>query len=64
MRRADAEVAARIPHLHEAIATKNVIAHQYADVDYERVRDMLKADVPDLIVVLESLLTEFGPPQV
>lgn len=63
LRRTDAEVAARIPHLQEAIATRNVIAHQYANVDYERVWDMLEADVPDLIVVLESLLTEFGPPQ-
>ncbi|WP_425339305.1 HepT-like ribonuclease domain-containing protein [Brevibacterium marinum] len=33
LRRTDAEVAARIPHLQEAIATRNVIAHQYANVD-------------------------------
>lgn len=62
VRKTDAEVASRIPHLNGIIARRNIIAHQYANVDHERVWDMIETDVLDRISVLDSLLTEFGPP--
>lgn len=63
VRRTDVELASRIPHLKDIVATRNVIAHQYATVDQERVWETIESDVPDLIRVLDSLLAEYGPPR-
>lgn len=62
VRRVDPVTAARVPQLHAIIATRNVITHQYDDVDHVRVWAMLKSDVPALIPELDALLAEYGPP--
>lgn len=58
LRSADAETAARIPNVHAIIATRNILVHAYAQVDQRRVWEILTDDLPELIPVLEGLLTE------
>lgn len=62
IRRDDPATAARVPDIRAIIATRNVIIHRYDDVDHVRVWAMLHHDVPALVVVLDSLLDEVGPP--
>ncbi|SEI16322.1 MULTISPECIES: HepT-like ribonuclease domain-containing protein [unclassified Leifsonia] len=58
LRSADAETAARIPNVHAIIGTRNILVHAYAQVDQQRVWEILTDDLPELIPVLESLLAE------
>lgn len=58
LRSADAETATRIPNVHAIIATRNILVHAYAQVDQRRVWEILTDDLPELILVLESLLAE------
>lgn len=58
LRSADAETADRIPNVHAIIATRNILVHAYAQVDQRRVWEILTDDLPELIPVLEALLTE------
>lgn len=58
VRRSDEGVALCIPDLDMIVATRNVIVHQYDDVDHRRVWAMLKNDVPSLVGALDALLAE------
>jgi uncharacterized protein with HEPN domain len=40
----------------EIVAMRNVIAHQYDDIIFERLWDAMTVDVPELIRLLEPLL--------
>ena len=46
VRRIDVDAAVRIPEIDAVIATRNVIIHQYDDVDHIRVWAMINADLP------------------
>lgn len=56
--RYDAEVAARISEYPRIIGFRNVLIHEYADVDDALVWGMLEADVPKLIAEVRALLGE------
>ena len=60
LRAADADTAERIPNVHAIIATRNILVHAYAQVDQQRVWEILTDDLPTLIPVLEGLLAEAG----
>ena len=58
LRAADPETAERIPDVHAIIATRNILVHAYAQVDQEKVWEIITGDLPALIPVLEALLSE------
>lgn len=62
IRKSDHETSERIPDLRAIVATRNLIVHQYDDVDHVRVLAMLNDDLPSLLPVLEGLLGEADAP--
>jgi uncharacterized protein with HEPN domain len=38
------------------IGFRNVLAHEYGDIDYRRLYTVLKESVPDLVMALENIL--------
>lgn len=54
----DAEVAARISEYLDIIGFRNLLIHEYADVDDALVWGMLEADLPKLIAEVRALLGE------
>ena len=54
----DAEVAARISEYPRIIGFRNVLIHEYADVNDAPVWGMLEADLPKLIAEVRALLGE------
>lgn len=61
LRRKDLETAARVPDLDRIVGMRNVIAHEYGDVDYEIVWAAVTKRIPGLLAVLDALLQEAGP---
>lgn len=61
LRRDDPKTAARVPGLDKIIGMRNIIAHEYGDIDYEIVWGAVINRVPELIVVLEELVAEALP---
>lgn len=61
LRRDDPATAARIPDLDKIVGMRNVIAHEYGEVDYEIVWAAVTNRIPGLIAVLDALLQEAGP---
>lgn len=49
------------PPWAEIIAQRNVLAHQYSDVDFIRIWRVATVDVPELIRVLDLLLPPRSP---
>jgi uncharacterized protein with HEPN domain len=66
LRRLDPALAATIPDLREIIAFRNILVHDYADIDNGLVWSVLERDLPDLLAVIGRLLAqaeaELGPP--
>ncbi len=54
------ELAARIPDLRPAIATRNVLIHAYRDVDNEAVWRTVRHNLPALRDEVAALLAELG----
>ncbi|MGW9114238.1 HepT-like ribonuclease domain-containing protein [Microbacterium sp. NPDC055683] len=61
LRRVDLETAGRIPDLHKIIGMRNVIAHEYGDIDYETVWAVVVKYIGPLVVGLDRLLGEADP---
>lgn len=61
LRRDDLETAGRIPDLRKIIGMRNVIAHEYGDIDYETVWAVVTKYVGPLIADLDGLLAEADP---
>ncbi|HET7415058.1 MAG TPA: HepT-like ribonuclease domain-containing protein [Arthrobacter sp.] len=61
LRKKDLETAARVPDLDRIVGMRNVIAHEYGDVDYEIVWAAVTKRIPELLAVLDALLQEAGP---
>ncbi|GAA3670443.1 HepT-like ribonuclease domain-containing protein [Microbacterium marinilacus] len=61
LRRDDLETAMRIPELSKIIGVRNVIAHEYGDVDYETVWAVVTRYIEPLIADLDLLLAEADP---
>jgi len=58
LRRDDAETAVRVPDLDKIIGMRNVLAHEYGDIDYEIVWRAATTGVPALVPVLDGLVDE------
>ena len=61
LRKNDLETAVRVPDLDRIVSMRNVIAHDYGDVDYEVVWAAVTKRIPGLVAVLDALLQEAGP---
>ena len=62
LRKAAPELAERIPDVHKIIATRNVLARGYTEVNSTIVWQAATQAIPGLIPNLEELLAEVGPP--
>lgn len=58
LRRDSSKLAASVPNLDRIVGMRNVIAHEYGEIDYEIVWRAATTDVPQLIPVLDRLLNE------
>ncbi|MGD9714773.1 MAG: DUF86 domain-containing protein [Thermomicrobiales bacterium] len=58
----DPDVAARLPGLHEAIGVRNVIAHEYHDIQYDRIWVAIRGPLHRLEQEASRMLNELGPP--
>ncbi len=62
LRKVAPELAERIPDVHKIIATRNVLAHGYTEVNDTIVWQAATQAIPTLIPILEALLAEIAPP--
>ncbi len=46
--------------IRKAKALRNVIAHEYGDIDYDELWQVVKADVPEFAAALRSILEQRG----
>jgi len=60
--KADAAVAAQVPEQSQIIGFRNIVVHGYALLNHQRVWNVVQADVPPLLLVLDALLASLGPP--
>jgi uncharacterized protein with HEPN domain len=60
LRRADPATGTRVPNLDQIIGMRNIIAHEYGEIDYEIVWRAATTRVPGLLSVLGGLLEELG----
>ena len=58
VRSADPETAALIADIHRIIAMRNVIAHQYGEIDYAIVWPAVNDRVPQLRSTIAALLSD------
>jgi len=56
--RVDPETARRIPELKDAVGLRNILIHDYAEIHDERIYQTAVRDLPKLVLVLKTLLTE------
>jgi uncharacterized protein with HEPN domain len=54
--KSDATLAARVPHLAEIVAFRNLLIHGYAAVNHTTVWDTIKDSLPELLAAVEALL--------
>jgi uncharacterized protein with HEPN domain len=54
----DPETADRLDSLNQAIALRNIIAHQYDGIDYERIWEIIQQHLPGLREEALALLDE------
>ena len=60
LRNEDPETAAQVPDLDRIVGMRNVIAHEYGDIDYAIVWAAVTRRVPTLLPVLKALLAQAG----
>lgn len=58
LRRDDADTAARVPELDRIVGMRNILAHEYGDIDYEIVWQAVTMGVPSLLPILDELVEE------
>jgi uncharacterized protein with HEPN domain len=54
----DPDIARRIPKYRRLINLRNIIAHQYYDIDWDQIRLALDSDLPELLLIVDSLIQE------
>ena len=60
LRKADPEVAQRIPDISRIVGLRNILAHGYAVVDDAVVWSAVSERMPALLTVVDNLLDEIG----
>ncbi len=58
----DPDTAKRLPGLGGAIGTRNVIVHEYDEINYRLLWRTLEKHLPELLASATGLLEEYGPP--
>lgn len=58
LRRDDADTAARVPGLDRIVGMRNVLAHEYGDIDYEILWRATRTEIPALLPILAKLVNE------
>lgn len=58
LRRSDSETGARVPDLDKIVGMRNILAHEYGEIDYEIVWRAATTGIPALIPVLDELVDE------
>ncbi|MBN9215574.1 MAG: DUF86 domain-containing protein [Microbacterium sp.] len=61
LRRDDPHLADRISDLRKIIGMRNILAHEYGDIDYETVWVVVAKYIEPLIAELDRLLSEADP---
>lgn len=61
LRARDPDTAARVPDIGRIIGMRNVIAHEYGDIDYEILWVAVKHRIPEVLTTVGVLLQEAGP---
>lgn len=61
LRKDDPETADRVPDIDKVVGMRNVIAHEYGDIDYEIVWAAVTKRLPVLLESLDDLIGEAGP---
>lgn len=57
------ELASRIPDLPQIVAFRNLLIHQYAQVDHATVWSIINKALPELKVAVDRLLSQAEPSQ-
>ena len=57
----DPNTAEQIPEFRRIIGFRNILIHGYDDIDYDRVWQVIEADLPRLQEQVQKLLEEIGP---
>lgn len=58
LRAMEPDVARRVPRLHQLVAIRNLLQHQYGEIDGRLVWDVVKTRIPALRESLRALLPE------
>jgi len=58
LRSVDADTTARVPGLDKIVGMRNILAHEYGDIDYEIVWRAATISIPALIPILNELVNQ------
>jgi uncharacterized protein with HEPN domain len=56
-------IAAKIPHYRDVIGFRNILAHGYAELDHNKVYDIVVRHAPELLVAVRDALRDFPEPK-
>lgn len=62
LRKVAPEIANGIPYSHAIIGFRNILAHGYAEIDHDKVYDIVAKHAPDLLVAVKNALKAFPDP--
>ena len=61
LRRVDPDLAASVPDLPRIIAFRNILIHNYAEIDDSRVWEVVQDHTSEVLALVNRLLAEYGP---
>jgi len=61
LRRVDPDLAASVPDLPRIIAFRNILIHNYAEIDDSRVWEVVQDHTSEVLALANRLLAEYGP---
>src|SRR5579883_625469 len=56
-------IAQKIPHARDIIGFRNILAHGYAEIDHNKVYDIVVRHAPNLLAAVRDALKEFPEPK-
>lgn len=62
LRKVGPEIAESIPHSNAIIGFRNILAHGYAEIDHNKVYDIVVRHAPELLAAVENALKAFPDP--
>ena len=61
LRRVDPDLAASVPDLPRIIAFRNILIHNYAEIDDSRAWEVVQDHTSEVLALVNRLLAEYGP---